>query len=107
MMVMVAFAEFMAILAIVFSRIRTVAAGAMTCLFILKMVCYVGLVSAIIDFTTTASWAELFGYFQIVVVGGGALGGVRGKRTSHSDNLPHRIGISGFVKGWLSPRERP
>lgn len=107
MMVAVAFAEFAAILAIVFSQIRTVAAGGMVCLFMLKMFCYVGLVSAIIDFTTTASWAELFGYCQIAVVGGGTLGGVRGKRSGHSDNLPHRIGIFSLVKGRFSSRERP
>lgn len=100
-----AVAEFAALMAIVAFAERTKAAGAIGFLFLAKMLVYLGLLFGYISFSTMASWTELFGYFQIGVIGGGSLGGVRGKRSGYSNHSAGRAGIFSITKSWLSPKQ--
>ncbi len=105
MMVLGAVAEFTAIMALVLLAERTFAAGLIGFAFLAKMICYVGLIYGSLSYDTMAAWAELLGYTQIVVIGGGcSFGGVRSKRSGYPDHRAGRAGIFSLTKGWLSPK---
>lgn len=99
-----AVAEFSALMAIVALASRTMTAGAVGFLFLAKMCVYLGLLSGYITFSTMAAWTELFGYLQLLVIGGGTIAD-SGKRRNHSADIPSGFTRHmGFVKSWISPK---
>jgi hypothetical protein len=100
-----ALAEFWALaIILLFSTIST-ASRAIAFLFLAKMFTYLGLLSGIITFQTMAAWTELFGYLQMIIIGGGTLNGYRHKLANNPGNIPSRdAGILSTGKGEIPPQ---
>lgn len=97
-------AEFAALMTVVTTVSRTAAAGAIGFMFLAKMFVYLGLLFGYITFSTMAAWTELFGYLQLLVIGGGTVANF-GKRRNNTADIPSGTGgIVGFGKSWLSSK---
>jgi len=101
-----AVAEFLALATILWFATIGTAARALAFLFMAKMLCYLGLLSGMITFQTMAAWTELFGYLQLLIIGGGTLHGYRRKLASDPGNFPSRAGGIQIAGEGKVPTER-